>query len=339
MKLRVFGLGGSEDFAADVANKLDITLSPHVERRFDDGEIYVRSEENVRGCDVFVISSLYSDEKLSAGEKLTTLSFFIGSLTDASAGRVTVVSPYLAYARQDRKTESRAPITTKYVAKMLEAQGCSRLLTMDVHNLSSFQNAFRIPTDNLEAKLLFVDYLTGIDKRGNAVAQRFPTALPKPEEIVVLSPDSGGMSRARKFREGLEKRLKATNKISLAYFDKERLTGSEVRGDKIVGDVKGKHVIVLDDMISSGSTIHIATDAVTAYGGKIHAVCASHGLFIGKANDYLSNLPVLVTDTIRPFRSDPTRMHLHQVSTTALFASAVRRTHEDGGSISQLLEE
>ena len=338
MKMMLFGLGGSEQFAQEVADKLDVPLSKHMERRFDDGEIYVRSEENVRGCDVFVISSLYTDEILSAGEKLTTLLFFIGSLKDASAARVSVITPYFSFSRQDRKLESRAPITTKYVAKHIEHAGADRLLTLDIHNLSAFQNSFRIPVDNLEAKLLFIDYLTGINKSGCSVPG-FLVKMPSPKDIVFLSPDSGGMSRTRFMRAALEKRLKAPNEIDIAYFDKERLDGSTVRGNKIIGDVNGKQVIIIDDMIASGSTIRITVDATIKSGGKIHAICASHGLFTGKANDYLEGLPIIVTDTIRSWRIINPKINVKQISTTGIFAQAIRRTHEDGGSISQLLED
>ncbi|MGH7127330.1 MAG: ribose-phosphate diphosphokinase, partial [Planctomycetaceae bacterium] len=158
---RLFGLQGSQRFAQRVARYLDVPVSRHVEMHFADMEPYVRSDVNVRGTDVYIITSLYTDEEQSVGEKFTKLLFFIGSLADASARRITVVAPYLAFARQDRKTESRAPISIKYFAQCVEAVGADRILTMDVHNLSAMQNAFRIPTDNLEAKNLLADFLCG----------------------------------------------------------------------------------------------------------------------------------------------------------------------------------
>ena len=332
--MKLFGLRGSEEFARQVASFLDVPVARHVERRFDDGETYVKSDENVRSCDVYVIDSLYSDGEMSAGEKLSTLLIFLGSLKDASAGRITVVAPYLAFARQDRKTESRAPITTKYVATLLEAAGADRLLTMDVHNLSSFQNAFRIPADNLEARTLFVDFLTGLDREGHPTGGAH---LEAPPDLVVVSPDSGGMSRARRFREGLEKRTNRFNQIDLAYFDKERST-SGVSGSKIVGDVKGRPAIVLDDMIASAGTIKAAGEAIERHGGTVWAACATHGLFIGDAKENLAGVPRLViTDTIPPFRLGA-RDGLHVIPTAKFFALAIGRTHKDGGSISQLLQ-
>lgn len=332
MSLKVFGLNGSKNFAEQVCKYLSIPLAHHVEKDFEDSELYARAGENVRGSDVYVIHSLYGDNHMSAGEKLTSLAFFCGSLKDASASRVTVVTPYLAYARQDRKTESRAPIGTKYVAQILESMGVQRLLTMDVHNLAAFQNAFRIPTDNLEAKLLFVNY--------------FAEQKDLPNNLIVLSPDSGGMHRARRFRESLEKRLSKINQIGIAYLDKERIAATgALKGDKIIGDVKDKNVIIIDDMIASGSTIKKSAEAIAAHGGQVYAVCATHGLFIGEAPENLKGIPnIVIADTVPPFRmmepdvDDSIQKALRTIPTAELFANAIRRNH-DGDSISQLLED
>lgn len=345
---RLFGLEGSRKYAQRVARFLDVPLSRHVERFFEDRETYVRSDVNVRGCDVYVITSLFADRDQSVPEKLAKLLFFTGSLVDASARRITVVTPYLCYARQDRKTESRAPISIKYLAKCLEAVGVDRVLTMDVHNLSAFQNAFRIPSDNLEAKNLLADYMCGVDSGRDAegVPQAVEIHIPEPlknnpEGLVVLAPDSGGMGRAKRFRNALEQRLQLRNQIEVAYLDKERLDGSNVQGSKIVGNVKGKRVIVLDDMISTGSTIKICVEAVEKHKGEVWGACATHGLFVGKANKNLDGLPrLVVTDTIRPFRLETERWNdrLFVIPTAMMFAQAIRRTHEEGGSISDLLE-
>lgn len=345
---RLFGLNGSEKYAKQVAKYLDTPLSPHAEYFFSDKEFYVRSDENVRGCDVYVISSLYSDKHQSAGEKLMKLIFFIGSLVDASARRITVITPYLAFARQDRKTESRAPISIKYLAQCLESVGANRVITLDVHNLSALQNAFRIPTDNLEAKNLMVDYLCGVtgfmDDDGNIeiTEPHIPNPLiENPKDLVVVSPDSGGMGRSKRFRNTLEERLGLENKIEVAYIDKERLSGGKVLGSKIIGNVKGKRAIILDDMIASGSTVSLAADAVQRHGGKIWAVCASHGMFVGKPDKNLKGIKrIIITDTISPFRLDYKKYEerLFVIPTTMMFARAIRRTHEEGGSISDLLK-
>lgn len=221
--LRIFGLDGSRVFAEKVADFLDIPLSKHVEKCFDDHEPYLRSEVNVRGCDVYVIQSLYTDDKESVSDKFAKLLFFIGSLRDASAGRITAVVPFLSFFRQDRKIESREPVHTKYTAMLLESVGCNRLLTMDVHNISAFQNAFRIQTDNLEAKKLLVQYVAKNTKDAN--------------NLVVLCPDSGGMTRAKKFRNALNNIL--GQKVGLAYLDKTR-ESSSVNAGQIAGDVEKK---------------------------------------------------------------------------------------------------
>ena len=146
----IFGLDSSEAYAARVARHLDSTSSAITDQKFDDGEGYIKSNVNVRGKHVYVIHSLYSDGTDTAGGKLLKLYMFLCSLRDASAGTITVICPYMAYARQDRKTESRAPIATKYVAQLLEAAKIDRFITIDVNNLSAMQNSFRVPTDHLE---------------------------------------------------------------------------------------------------------------------------------------------------------------------------------------------
>ena len=345
---RLFGLDGSKTYADRVAGWLDVPRSRHVERFFADRETYARSDVNVRGCDVYVITGLFADPDQSVPEKLVKLLFFAGSLKDASAKRVAVVCPYLGYARQDRKTESRAPISIKYLAQCLEAVGVSRVLTMDAHNLSAFQNAFRIPTDNLEAKNLLADYLCGMDagREDGGKPKRVAECLATPlcdsatGDLVVLAPDSGGMGRARRFRNALEVRLQTRNAIGVAYLDKERIDGATVRGSRIVGEVAGRRVIILDDMISSGGTVKLCADAVVAEDGEVFAACATHGLFVGDVEANLEHVPrVVVTDTIRPFRLDgtATRDRLHVIPTARMFAEALRRTHEEGGSISDLL--
>lgn len=335
--LKIFGLNGSRNFAKCVSHThLDTRLSHHVEKEFADGEVYTRSVENVRGFDCYVINSLYGDNDYKVNEKILSLLIFIGSLKSASAERVTVVSPYLSYSRQDRKHESRAPITTKYIAKLMQAAGADRLLTMDIHNKQALDNAFDIPTDNLEAKNLFVEYITGIDRDGDAAEYKCKEELP--ENLVVISPDSGGMTRARRFRESLEKRLKRPNQIELAYLDKKRLPDGHLEGNKIIGDVEGKHGILIDDMIASGGTLKMCYDVALKQNCEIWCVCATHGLFVGNADDNLKGIPrIMIADTIPPFRLKD-RSRLHVVKTAKMFAQAIKRTYQEGGSISSLLE-
>lgn len=333
----IFGLDSSKEYAHRVAKLLDDDVAAQTDTFFDDGEGYLKSNVNVRGKDVYVIHSLFSDKNGRAGEKLLKLYMFISSLKDASAERITAICPYLSFARQDRKTESRAPITTRYVAQLLEAAGMNRFLTIDVHNLSAMQNAFRVVTDHLEVKNLMADFLCGGD-----VEYHIPNPLIEDSaNIVVVSPDSGGLGRCRRFRNALESRLNLSNQIPVYPLDKERVSGNKVRGGQIYGDVAGKRVIVLDDMISTGSSIALCAETVAKQGGELWAVCATHGLFVGQAEENLKNIPrLIVADTIPPFRLNKADWNnrLFCIPTTHLVAQAIRRLNENG-SISALLED
>lgn len=335
--LKIFGMQGSIKYAEEVAKHLNTTLSDHVEKTFDDGEIYTKSSDgptgNVRGHDVFVVQSLFGDGKESVNDKFMKLAIFIGSLRQASAYSITAVIPHLAYARQDRKTESRAPVTSKIVAAMLEAVGVDRTLFVDVHNLSAQQNAFsiRCPMDNLEAKNLHADWVA--DKLVNC---------PK---ITVLSPDAGGYARTDRFTNALQRKLALRGwqgKISVAVFDKLRVNGA-VKGGKIIGDVEDADVVSYDDMISTASTMAKSCKCVKQFGGRMRFVCATHGLFVGKANEFLAELDpitkIVIADTVDPFRlTHENRSKVEFVSTTKMVADAISRIHTGTGSLSELLK-
>lgn len=334
---KIFGLNGSKDYAAEVATHLGIQVTPHEERIFEDGEPYIKSANgssgNVRGHNVFVIQSLYSDEKESVSEKFIKLCIMCSSLKDASAHEITAIIPHLAWARQDRKTESRAPITTKYIARMLESCGIDRALFLDLHSLSAEQNAFNVPIDNLEAKNLFADWCCKKLIKENKI-----------KKIRVLSPDSGGLGRCNRFRLALLNRLNASgvklDDIEIVIFDKLRVKGV-VQGGRIVGDIEDADVIILDDIISTGGTINSAYRAAIGHGGRVFAICATHGLFCGNANDYFDNVEahIVVTDSVSPFRLNENNLKkLHVISTTNMMADAILRIHSGSGSISQLLK-
>lgn len=330
MSLKIFGLGSSQPFAESIAEQLGVKLTPHREEYFDDKEPYIQSSPdsfgNVRGADVFVVLSLASDEVESINDKFFKLAMFIGSLKDASASRVTAVLPYLGYGRQDRKTVSRAPITTKYRARMLESVGTDRILTLDVHNLAAEQNALRIPLDNLEARNIFADY--------------FAENLPRDKRIVILSPDQGGWIRSSLFCNRLAKKLKM--EVGMAQLDKIRGANRKARASTIIGDVKDCLVIPYDDMISSGGTLVTSVNVVQRFGGEVWGICATHGLFVGDANENMASehiKRICVTDTINPFRlHESNRKKVTIVNTTSLFAEAINRIHSDSGSISDLLK-
>lgn len=336
---KVFGLGATAKYAKRVCDRLGVPVTPHTEKTFDDGEVYLKSGPehndaevgNVRGHNVFVIQSLYSDEDESVNDKLVKLCFMCGSLKDASAHEVTPIIPHLGYARQDRKTESRAPICTKYVARMLESVGIDRVLMFDAHNLSAEQNAFSVPIDNLEAKRLFASWCA--------------KTLCKSPKIRVLTPDSGGLNRCTRFRNALVEELRAlgaeetADEIEVVIFDKVRVKG-QVQGGRIIGDVDGADVVAYDDMISTGGTMKKACRAALDANARLHAICATHGLFVGNANEVFDGLDtkIVVTDTVDPFRlNESNRKKLEIISTTEMVASAIMRIHSGTGSISELL--
>lgn len=328
---KIFGLNGSNAYAGDVAAHLGLTLTPHIERIFEDGECYVKSVDgeigNVRGHNVFVIQSLYSDSHESVSDKLVKLCLMIGSLKDASAHEVTAVIPHLAWQRQDRKTESRAPIATKYIASMLQSTGLDRALFIDVHNLAAEQNAFKIPIDNLESKNLHAAW----------AAKRLATS----RKIRVMTPDAGGLGRVIRFRNTLARMLgkEYAEEIDVVHFDKTRHKG-KVRGGIVIGDVADADVVAYDDIISTGSTMQKACQAVVNQGGRLAGLIATHGLFCGDANRIIDSIDahLVVTDTVSPFRlSEDNRKKLQVVSTTGMVADAIWRIHTGTGSISELL--
>ena len=321
--LLLFALEASRDFGQDVGRELGIPLSAHEERAFEDGEHKTRPLVNVRGCDVYVVQSLYGEVAQTVNDKLVRLLFFLGALKDASAARVTAVVPYLAYARKDRKSKSRDPVTTRYVAQLFEAVGTDCIVTLDVHNLAAYQNAFRCHSEHLEANPLFVKHF----------AAKLPEA-----PITVVAPDAGGIKRAEAFRRSLG--VAVNRPIGAAFVEKYRSAGV-VSGDAFVGDVDGRVAIIVDDLISAGTTIARAAEACRKHRAQRVFAAASHGVFAATANATLAASSVeeiIVTNTIPPLRVTDSglRWRLVQVSVAPLFAEAISRLHT-GGSIANLL--
>jgi ribose-phosphate pyrophosphokinase len=321
-ELMLFALEASRPFAEAVSRALGIPLSAHEERAFEDGEHKTRSLVNVRGRDVYVVQSLYGDARETVNDKLVRLLFFIGALKDASAARVTAVVPYLAYARKDRKSKSRDPVSTRYVAQLFEAVGTDCIVTLDVHNLAAYQNAFRCRAEHLEANPLFVQHLLG--ELGDVA-------------VSVVSPDAGGIKRAEDFRRRLATIV--GQPVTAAFAEKYRSAGV-VSGDAFVGDVDGKVAIIVDDLISGGTTIARAAAACRRAGAKRVYAAASHGVFAAAANATLGASDVdkiVVTDTIeaRPITDERLQHKLVRLSVAGLFAEAIGRMHA-GGSIVDL---
>jgi ribose-phosphate pyrophosphokinase len=322
--LMLFTLETSRPLAGKVSAALGVPLAAHEERDFEDGEHKIRPLVNVRGRHVVVFHSLHGEAGESANDKLCRLLFFIGALKDASARRVTAVVPYLAYARKDRRTKPRDPVTTRYVAALFEAVGTDHMITLEVHNLAAFQNAFRCPTDHLDCARLFADHFA---------------PLLAGQKIVVVSPDAGGVKRANRFRETLMRKLGGD--VAAAFVEKYRSAGV-VSGGTLVGDVEGRTAIIMDDLISSGTTMVRAAVACRERGATGVIAAAAHGLFTANAGRALTDPAldrILVTDSVPPFRLDSAFIaeRLTVLPSAPLFAAAIRRLHE-GGSIVDLLE-
>jgi ribose-phosphate pyrophosphokinase len=330
-RLKIFSLKSSVEYAKAVASHLRVRLAKHEEYLHPDGESYIRSLENVRRARVFIVADLYSDHEQSVDQKLMKLFWFVGALRDASADDITVVTPYMPYARSDRKVKSREGVLTKYIAEMLESVGVNRILTMDVHNLGAFQNAYRhVHADNLEAKNLLADHIA---RELNGTS---------PQDVSVLSVDAGGLGRTRRFRKTLSKLLGGTPRddVKLAFFDKERGADGEPSGENIVGEVAPVTVIV-DDMISTAKSMNLTLNPLNERGADVIFMAATHGLFVGNANNYLANPllnKIVITDSILPFRLNSANLKKTTViDTTELFAKAIHNTYT-GQSLSKLFE-
>jgi ribose-phosphate pyrophosphokinase len=322
--LLFFALGSSSALGDEVARGLGMARAAHEERTFEDGEFKIRPLVNVRGRDVVVLHSLFGDDTMTAADKLARLLFFVGALKDAAAARVTVIAPYLCFLRKDQQTKPRDPVTTRYLAALIESVGTDAVMTIEAHNVAAFQNAFRCDTDHLDLREGFAD-------QALAMAGDAPLA--------VVSPDPGGMKRAELFRERLK--AKAGREVSKGFMDKHR-SGGVLTGEMFIGDVAGRCAVIIDDMISTGSTIVRAAEKCRAEGARQVLAFATHGLFSGGAPVLFQSKAVdriVVSDSVPPFRApadlQPDRLSV--VPIAPLLAEAIRRSHE-GGSIADLLD-
>jgi ribose-phosphate pyrophosphokinase len=318
----VFALGSSRAFGEAVARALGVSLAPHEEREFADGEHKARPLCSVRDRDVYAIHSLHGDGTQSVNDKLVRLLFFVGALHDAAAARVTAVVPYLAYARKDQKSKSRDPVATRYVAGMFEAVGADRVVTLDVHNLAAFQNAFRCGCENLEAAPLLAARCAG---------------LVGEDAVAVVSPDAGGIKRAERFRGHLAADLQRA--VGSAFAEKHRSEGV-VSGEALVGDVRGRVAIIVDDLIAAGHTVDRAARACLREGATRVIVAASHGVFVDGAYAVLAESPierVVVTDSVAFPDAPAGGPTLERLSVAPLFAEAIGRLHR-GESLVALSE-
>lgn len=311
-ELKVFAGNSNLPLAKDVCNYLDVSLGDAEVTRFSDGEIRINIRENVRGHDVFVVQSTCTP----TNEHLMELLVMLDALKRASAAQLNAIIPYYGYGRQDRKDESRAPITAKLIADLIHVAGATRVISMDLH-AGQIQGFFDVPFDHLYGKPVL---LTDMRKRFGD------------EEVVLVSPDAGGVERARAYA----KRMKA----SLAIIDKRRTSPNVAEVMNIIGDVRGKRCIILDDLIDTAGTMCEAARALLENGASGVWAYATHPVLSGPAPERLLHAPfeeVVVTDTI-PLRPEAQRLkNLRQLSVATIIGQTIQRVHEHE-SLSLLFE-
>ena len=305
-KIKVFTGNSNPALAKAIAAKLGVELSDATVTKFSDGEISVSIGETVRGVDVFVVQSTCSP----VNDNFMELLIMIDAFRRASAGRITAVMPYFGYARQDRKSKARDPISAKLCAQMLEAAGADRVLTMDLH-ASQIQGFFDIPVDNLLGTSVLMPYFV-------------ETIGKQSSEYVIVSPDLGSVTRARKFTEKLD--------LPLAIVDKRRQRANVSEVMNIIGDVRGKKVLLVDDMIDTAGTLCNAAKALIEIGGakEVYA-CASHGVLSGPAIERIQASvlkEVYILDTV-PLAEEKQIDKIKVLPVADMFAEAIRRIYEE----------
>ncbi|MGB7631245.1 MAG: ribose-phosphate pyrophosphokinase [Candidatus Deferrimicrobium sp.] len=299
-RLKIFTGNANPDLAKEICAYLCMPLGSAVIKRFSDGEVNVEIRDNVRGVDVFVVQPTCPP----VNDHLMELLILMDGLKRASAMRVTAVLPYYGYARQDRKVLPRAPITAKLVADLLTAAGVSRLLTMDLH-AGQIQGFFNIPVDHLYSAPVMLEYIK--EKYGDG--------------IVIVSPDAGGVERARAFA----KRLSA----SLAIIDKRREAPNVAQVLNIIGEVDGKTAILLDDMVDTAGTLAQSAEALRRNGAKHIYACSTHAVLSGPAIERLEKSEIeelVVTNTI-PLGPKAACKKLHVLTVAPLLGEAIKRIH------------
>jgi len=308
-RMRLFALDASREFGERVAVALGRPLDAHEEREFEDGEHKARPLVCVRGDDIYVLQSLRGDAHASGDDKLVRLLFFCATLRDHGAARVTALIPYLAYGRKERQTKPFDPVSTRYLAQLIEAVGVDALVTLETHSITALQNAFRIPTVHIDAAVLF--------------AQR-AMQLAGDDPVAVVSPDPGGVKRAQLFGELLQRRF--DRPVGNGFIEKRRSAG-KVSGSMLAGDVAGTTVLLIDDLISTGGTLRRAAKTCFEAGARRVLAFAAHGLFAPGAEDMLLDpalSAIVVGDTVpAPQLTDAARQRVTYVPAAPLFARAV----------------
>jgi ribose-phosphate pyrophosphokinase len=311
-KLKIFSLNSNESLARELAEEVGLPLGKISVNRFSDGEVQINIEESIRGCDVFIIQSTSSP----VNENLMELLIMVDAVKRASARTVNVVLPYYGYARQDRKARAREPITAKLVANLLETAGATRAIVLDLH-APQIQGFFDILIDHLIAVPILSDYF--LEKKID------------PSEIVIVSPDHGGVTRARKMAD----RLKAP----IAIIDKRRPRPNVAEVMNIVGNVDGKICILIDDIIDTAGTITIAANALVESGAKEVYACCTHPVLSGPAIERIDNSVIkelVITNSIE-LPEEKTSPKIKTLSVAHLLAEAIVRVFEEK-SVSTLFD-
>ncbi|MTI83330.1 MAG: ribose-phosphate diphosphokinase [Firmicutes bacterium] len=309
-RLKLFSGNSNVALAEEIAQYLGVSLGSSKVKRFSDGEIQVKINESVRGADVFIIQSTSQ----SVNENLMELLIMVDAVRRASARRITAVLPYYGYARQDRKTRARDPITAKLVANLLYASGARRVVTMDLH-AGQIQGFFDIPVDHLPGVPILAEYFL----------------QQKLDNVVVVSPDLGGVTRARDLAERIG--------APIAIIDKRRPEPNVAEVMNIIGNVRGKKVIMIDDIIDTAGTINQGSRAMKEWGAEEIYVCCTHPVLSGPAIQRLAQAPVkevLVTNTIT-LSEEKMMDKLKVLSVAPLLGEAIIRIHEDL-SVSKLFD-
>lgn len=309
--LKVFSGNSNPELAQQICNSLEVSLGRALVSTFSDGEIRVEISENVRGVDVFIVQS----GAHPVNQHLMELLLMIDACKRASARRVTAVIPYYSYARQDRKNKPRVPITARLVADMIARVGAERVLTMDLH-AGQIQGFFDIPVDNLYGSPILLPYIKEQLNHG----------------LVIVSPDAGGVPRARAYARRLQ--------ASLALIDKRRSDVNEAEALNIIGEVEGKTAVVLDDMVDTAGTLVEATRTLLDKGAREVHACVTHAVLSGPAVERIENSPLkslVVTDTL-PLRLQASQCKkIKCLPSCRLFSAAIRSIHNED-SISSLFE-
>ncbi len=309
--LRLFSPVSQPHWARSLSEKLDIGLDELEERVFEDGEHKTRFLQPVTGADCFLLQSLHADAGVSVNDRLIRSLFLAASLHDHAAARVSGVFPYLPYTRKDRRTKPHDPLASRYVAELMEAMHLRELITVDVHNPAAFENAFRIPVMNLEAAGVLARALVdGVDKSTN---------------WTVVSPDAGGYKRAERFREVLA--TMTGEQPALAFVEKKR-SGGVLSGGLVVGEVRRRRVVLVDDMISTGATLARAAELILAQGAESVTAVATHGLFTADARSVLAESAIeriIVSDSIDHAEALPSGIEV--VGLAPLLAEVIAERH------------